>query len=247
MLRRVRADLHVHTCLSPCGDLEMSPRKIAARAHHENIGIVAICDHNSAENVPAVTRAAATEDVVIIPGLEICSTEEIHVLALFETMEAALEMQTLVYDNLAGVNNPDVFGLQVVANELDEVIGMQDKMLIGAADVTVDRVVSEIHRLGGLAIAAHIDRQSFSVISQLGFMPGSLRFDACELTCHVGSAEARTRFGIPSTTPFVRSSDAHFLNDVGTNTSEYLLGERTFRELRSALRMEEGRRVCEVK
>jgi len=245
MLRRVKADLHVHTCLSPCGDLEMSPRKIAARARETGIDLIGICDHNSAENVTAVIGAAAKTEVTVIPGLEVCTREEIHVLALFQTVEAAAAMQNVVYHHLQGVNNPDLFGIQVIANASDEVMGFEDKLLIGATTLTVERTVNEIHRLGGLAIAAHIDRENYSVISQLGFIPESLTFDARELTHYTGPAEARTRFGLSTASPFVRNSDAHFLNDVGSNTSEYLVEEASFAEIRKALRGEAGRMICE--
>jgi len=243
MLRRVRADLHVHTCLSPCGDLEMSPRKIVARAREQGIGIIGICDHNSAENVPAVAGAAT--ELIVIPGLEVCSQEEIHVLALFETMKAAEEMQAIVYHHLPGLNNPDLFGLQVIASASDEVLGIQDKLLIGATTMTIDAAVNEIHRLGGLAIAAHIDRESYSVISQLGFFPETVRFDARELTRHTGTADARSRYGLSASSPFIRNSDAHFLNDLGSNTCEYTVEEPSFRELRKAISGQEGRMICE--
>ena len=120
MLRRIRADLHVHTCLSPCGDLAMSPRTIAEQVCRLKIGILGICDHNSAENVPAVMKAAGTRNVTVLPGMEVCTREEIHVLALFEHISPAFALQSIVYDHLAGKNDPDVFGLQVVADEHDE-------------------------------------------------------------------------------------------------------------------------------
>lgn len=244
MLRRFKGDLHVHTCLSPCGDLQMSPRKIVEQLGNKNIEIVAICDHNSAENVMAVTRAAEGKAVVVLPGMEVCTREEIHLLAIFENLTSALEMQSLVYDRLPGRNNPEVFGLQVVANELDEVVAFQDKMLIGAVEMPVEKVVDEIRRLGGIAIASHIDRESFSIVSQLGFIPDTLKFDALELSCHISHEEAGKRFMAYADTPFIRNSDAHFLKDVGENTSEYVLECPTFREIAKALRAEDGRKVC---
>ncbi len=243
-MRRYRADLHVHTCLSPCGDLLMSPLKITAQAVSRNIDIIAVCDHNSAENVPAVQAAAGTR-VVVLPGLEICTKEEMHVLGIFRDIDSAFQMQTLVYDNLPGKNDPDAFGMQVVANEHDEVVALQDRLLIGAVDVPAEQIVDEIHRLGGIAIASHIDRESYSVISQLGFIPATLRFDALELTHHIENDEARKRFTDLPPVPFVRSSDAHFLGDVGVNTSEYVLESPAFPEIRLAIRGEGGRKVCE--
>jgi len=235
----------VHTCLSPCGDLMMSPRKIAAQACKKHIDILAICDHNSAENVPAVMRAARMGEVTVLPGMEICTREEIHVLAIFEYDSLAFAMQSIVYDRLPGKNDADAFGLQVVANEHDEVVGIQERLLMGAVELSVDEVVSDIHTLGGVAIASHIDREHSSVISQLGFIPATLRFDALELSVHITTEDARERFAPYAEYAFVRNSDAHFLDDVGNNTSEYLLERPTFSELARALRRTDGRMVCE--
>jgi len=245
MLRRIRADLHVHTCLSPCGDLRMSPRKIAEQVSKRKIGILGICDHNSAENVRAVVKTAGDRDVTVLPGLEICTREEIHVLALFEHISQAFALQSTVYDHLAGKNDPDVFGLQVVADDNDEVLALEERLLIGAVDLPVDEVVREIHRLGGAAIAAHIDRESFSVISQLGFIPPGLGFDALELSSHITQDGARERFARYADCTFVRNSDAHFPDDIGTNTCEYLLEKPTFDEMVKAFRRAGGRMVCE--
>lgn len=244
MLGRVRADLHVHTCLSPCGELEMSPRNIIARARSLNIGMIGVCDHNSAENARAVMRAAEGSPVTVLPGMEVCTSEEIHLVALFETVAQTLALQELVYDNLPGENDPDVFGLQVVANECDEVEAFQHRLLIGAAGIPVDRTVREIHRLGGLAIASHIDRQSYSIISQLGFIPVGLRLDALELSRRAGAEEMRSLHPTTAGFPLVRNSDAHRLEEIGKDVSEYLLERAEFGELCKALRNEDGRMVC---
>lgn len=235
--------MHVHTCLSPCGDLQMSPRNIVARGLQQGIDIVAICDHNSAENVPAVVKAAEGKNVVVLPGMEVCSREEIHVLAIFDNLESVVILQTLVYGHLSGKNDPKVFGLQVVANEFDEVDGFQDKLLIGAVDLSVDQVVNEIHQLGGLAVASHIDREGYSVIGQLGFIPTTIRFDALEISSNISDAEATSRFQQYQQYTFVRNSDAHFLADIGKTVSEYLLEEPSFSEIAKAFRREGGRKV----
>ena len=246
MLRRFRADLHVHTCLSPCGDLQMTPRKITAQARKKDLDVIAICDHNSAENVPAVMKAAEDARIVVLPGMEICTSEEIHLLAIFDNLDSVEQMQALVYRHLDGRNEPDIFGMQVIANELDEVVGFQDKLLIGATNLTVNHVVDEIHRFGGVAVASHIDRESYSVISQLGFIPETLRFDALELSRHIRTEEASKRFAGSRKWPFIRNSDAHYTDDIGLNTCEYLIESPTLSEIRRALRGESGRMVCET-
>jgi 3',5'-nucleoside bisphosphate phosphatase len=246
MLARIRADLHIHTCLSPCGELEMSPRKIVAQVRRLNIDMIGVCDHNSAENAPAVMKAAEGTTLTVLPGMEVCTSEEVHLLALFETAAQARALQELVYDTLRGENDPDVFGLQVVANERDEVEAFQQKLLIGAADIPIDRMVSEIHRLGGLAIASHVDRQSHSIISQLGFVPAGLRFDALEISRHAGAGDLRNLHPTTAGFPLVRNSDAHRLEEIGVGVSEYLLEEPAFGELRKALRGEDGRMVSRL-
>jgi predicted metal-dependent phosphoesterase TrpH len=243
MLRRFKADLHVHTCLSPCGDLQMTPQKIVGEVLRQGIELVAICDHNSARNVPAVLRAAQGRNVVVIPGMEVCTSEESHVLALFDDVESVMELQAVVYANLQGENNADVFGAQVVVDEFDEVCGTEGKLLIGATDLSVDDIVGAIHRLGGIAIASHIDRESYSVVGQLGFIPPRVRFDALELSSHITDVQAATRFQQYEHYAFVRNSDAHFLSDIGTNLSVYILDEPTLPEIAKALRRLDGRDV----
>ncbi|MEK6572330.1 MAG: PHP domain-containing protein [Bacteroidota bacterium] len=243
MLKYLRADLHIHTCLSPCGDLKMSPRNIIGRVLKDKIDVIAITDHNSAENIPAVIKAAEAKKVVVLPGMEVCTREEVHVIALFENLESTLALQSLVYNNLHGENNPEVFGLQVIANELDEVAGFQNKLLIGATELSLEQVVNTIHELSGLAIASHIDRESYSVIGQLGFIPETTRFDALEISSNTSDAEARARFNEYRQYTFVRNSDAHFLHEIGKTISEYLLAEPTLNEIGKALRNEGGRLV----
>jgi PHP family Zn ribbon phosphoesterase len=222
----------------------MSPQKITARASSVNIGIVAICDHNTAENVAAVMKAAGGRGVVVLPGMEVCTREEIHVLAIFDTLAPASALQSMVYDHLPGTNDPEAFGMQVVADENDRVVAFQDRLLIGAVELPVEQIVNEIHRLGGIAIASHIDRESYSVVSQLGFIPDTLRFDALELSRHITDQEARDRFAGSSGFTFIRNSDAHSLGDLGENTSEYVLEKPTFQEILKALKGEDGRMVC---
>ena len=243
MMKLYKADLHIHTCLSPCGDLKMSPKKIVESVLKNKIDVIAICDHNTAENVSAVVKAAVDKDILVIPGMEICSIEEIHVLALFEKLESAFEMQSLVYSNLHGENKPDVFGMQVIGNEEDEVVGFSDKLLIGATELSIDDVVNNIHQLNGLAIASHIDRESYSVIGQLGFIPETLVFDALEISANINLDKAREMFTKYVRIPFIQNSDAHFIEDIGKCTTEYQLAEPTFDEIKKALKSDSGRKI----
>ncbi len=243
MLKSYMADLHIHTCLSPCGSLEMTPQKIVSQALNKKLDIIGICDHNSAENLFAIMNVGEKNNLLVIPGMEICSSEEVHALALFKELESALEMQTIVYENLEGKNDPDIFGMQVIGNENDEVEGFVDKLLIGAVDLSIDELVNKIHKLGGLAVASHIDRESYSIIGQLGFIPGYLKFDALEISPNLNYDESRKQFSEYSDYSLIKNSDAHFLRDIGKCTTEFFIEQPSFEEIKKAFSRIDGRKV----
>jgi PHP family Zn ribbon phosphoesterase len=242
-LRRFKADLHIHSCLSPCCDLDMSPRAIVERSLERELDIIALCDHNSAENVGAAMRAGSKRGLHVLPGLEISSQEEVHTLAIFDDEAQALMMQALVYAHLKGTNRPELFGDQIVVNEFDEVEGFNDRLLIGAAQLRLHDVVKEVHRLGGISIASHVDRPSFSILSQLGFIPDDLALDGVEVSRHVDPRSARTAVPEIGSRPLVASSDAHFLDDIGMPATLFHLETPTLDELRLALANRAGRGV----
>lgn len=243
MKKIYRADLHVHTCLSPCGDLKMSPKNIVAQAVKNKIDLIAISDHNSAENIPAVLRAAQLTPLTVIPGIEVCTKEEIHLVALFDTVDTAFELQELIYDHLSGENKEKIFGMQVVANEFDEVLRFNSKLLIGAANLSIEQILHTIHRLNGLAIASHIDRESFSVIGQLGFIPDSIHFDALEISVKTSITQARINYPEYSRYPMIQNSDAHFIEDLGKRATEYMIEKPSIEEIRKAFNNNSGRKV----
>ncbi len=245
MLRTFRADLHVHTCLSPCADLDMSPRAIVNRALGRGIDVIAITDHNSAENVNAVMKAAEGSNLIVLPGMEATSKEEVHLLGLFESLGDALAFQQAVYERLPGENDEEAFGMQVVVNEDGDVLGFNPHLLAGATEFSTDQIVEGIHRLNGVVIASHVDRETFGIIGQLGFIPEGLALDALELSPNTSQLEAKRRFPQYGHWTFVRSSDAHFLDDIGKATTLFLLSEPRVGELKKAFRREEGRRVIE--
>lgn len=243
MLQCFYADLHIHTCLSPCGDLLMSPKRVVEKAVENNIDIIAICDHNSAENVRAAISVGTDYKITILAGMEITSVEEAHIHALFDNADAVLDLQKKVYENLAGENNEDVFGEQIIANEFDEVEGYNKRLLIGATALTIKTLVDEIHKRNGLAIAAHVDRQAFSIIGQLGFIPPDLELDALEISASINQSRAVERFPEIIKFPLITSSDAHFLQDIGKARTSFLLEEPTLNEIKKAFIVEDGRKV----
>ena len=245
-LRRFRADLHIHTCLSPCGELEIYPRRIVERALEAGMDIIAVTDHNTAENAAATVRAATGTRLTVLPGMEIASAEEVHVLGLFETLDDILPVQDEVFQSL-----PDVPPLapfvqdQVIVDAEDGVTGFSPHFLMAATRLAVREIVDLIHRRGGLAIAAHVDRPSFSVISQLGFVPPDLDLDALEVSPLTTFSEARAGLVFGSRLPLVRFSDAHRPEEIGLASTAFRLAAPRLEEIRKALRNADGRRVCE--
>jgi len=244
MLQCYRADLHIHTCLSPCADLTMSPKGIVEKAEEMKLDIIAICDHNSAENVKATINAAKGKNLTVLAGMEVTSSEEVHLIALLNSVKAVLALQDLVYSTLLpGKNNEELFGQQIIANEFDEVEGYNNKLLIGATTLSLSDIVKHIHMNDGLVIASHIDRKTYSIIGQLGFIPEDLNIDALEISPH--TTPAQVNINIPKTEkyPLITSSDAHFLEDIGKATTSFLLAQPSFDEIKMAFSQRNGRKI----
>jgi PHP family Zn ribbon phosphoesterase len=203
--------------------------------------IIGICDHNSTENSKALIKAAENKDISVIPGLEVTSQEEVHVLGLFDSLENAFELQDYIYKNLPGENDPDTFGMQVIVNEEEEVMGFSDKLLIGATTIPLGEIIKLIHSLEGIAIASHIDREAFSLVGQLGFIPDDLELDALEISPRITYKEAQTMY--PGHYPITTSSDAHYPDDIGKSFTSFLLEKGTVAEIKKALLNEEGRKL----
>jgi hypothetical protein len=244
MLKKNRVDLHIHTCLSPCADLEMTPSAIIKTAIEKEIDIIAITDHNSAENVIAARKAAEHTKLTVLAGMEITSSEEAHILALFDDIGSIMKMEDIVYENLQpGENDEKLFGEQIVVNEKDEVLDFNKRLLIGATSLSAQKIVNTIHSLGGLAIASHIDRDAFSIVSQLGFIPADLEFDALEISPNTEPGKADLLFSDYKSFSWITSSDAHWLKDIGSRTTSFFMNEPTLEEMRLAFKSVDCRRV----
>lgn len=226
----MKFDLHVHSCLSPCGSLEMSPGEIVARAKAAGMGGLALTDHQTAKNAPAAAECARRAGLGFLYGLEVCTAEEVHTLALFDTAEAALGMTEWVYAALPKrVNDPDTFGDQPVVTADDDIVEIEWRILAAACRRTLAETSAEVRARGGLYLAAHVDRSAFSVFSQLGGMPegegGERLFDAVELSRTAREEEWLGKVGGYAAT---RSSDAHNPDDVARVWTEADLGEAGF-------------------
>jgi 3',5'-nucleoside bisphosphate phosphatase len=245
MLKVFNCDLHVHTCLSPCAELDMHPMALVQRAIEAKLDMIAICDHNSSANVPYVIKAAETSKLKILPGMEITTSEEVHLLAIFDSLSNLILLQNIIDQHLTGENDEKRFGVQAIVNENGEVEGINNQLLIGATDLSLDTLISYIHQFDGLAIAAHIDRESFSVLSQLGFIDDNAAFDALEITPLTGFDKARIKYQELCRYSFIVSSDSHFIKDVGSAITQMFLQEPSFAELKMALKRQNGRYVME--
>lgn len=213
-------DLHVHTALSPCAENEMTPRAIVEHAQNSHLHVIAITDHNSAANVAAVKAAAAGADLIVIPGMEVETREEVHVLTLFPNLKQVLAWQEIVDQALPpGRNVPEVFGRQLIFDDEGRQRRECSKLLLQATRLTVDEVFRYARQLGGIAIPAHVDRSSYSMINTLGFVPPELQVRVLEYSRYCEKRNIPGFHGIVS-------SDAHRLSDLyGSPATALLLEE----------------------
>jgi PHP family Zn ribbon phosphoesterase len=243
-LRRLRADLHIHTCLSPCGELAMSPRAVVDRARSVGLDLIAVTDHNTTENAAAVIEAARGTGLAVLPGIELTTAEEVHILGLFDAGADLGPFQAEVFRNLPDVPAKRKFIRdQVLVDAEDYVMGFSPRCLFGATLLSVQDAVGLIHSHGGLAVACHIDRDSFSIVSQLGFIPADLPLDAVEVSPRLTVDEARAAFGPFDPLPAVRFSDAHKPEEIGSVTTDLVVAAPDVGELRKALAGLDGRKV----
>ena len=232
----MKADLHIHTVLSPCGDIEMTPLHIVNKALERGIGIIGITDHNSTLHTKDARRIGEREGVYVMCGAEITTKEEVHVLAFVDGDDAIDTLQKFISDNLIKVpNDPDFFGYQLIVNEAEEVLGEEEYLLINAIDKTIEEVELFIRSLGGIFIPAHIDKAQNSLLSQLGFVPPHLNADALELSAKCDFDDFLAQNSYLSGYKFIRSSDAHYLEDVGSVFTDLNIGRSSFDLIREAI------------
>ncbi|MDK2816442.1 MAG: 3,5-nucleoside bisphosphate phosphatase [Moorella sp. (in: firmicutes)] len=234
-----RADLHIHTALSPCAGEEMTPPRIVAAALKAGLQLIAVTDHNSAGNVAAVQEAARDTGLIVLAGLEVQTKEDVHLVCLFDTAEEALEWQAEVYRHLpAGENREDYFGLQLLMDAAGREIGREKRLLLASTGLGLEEVAGEVARRGGLCLPAHVDRPSYSLLVHLGLIPPGLPVAALELGLLTPEA-ARKKFQTLAGWPLVAASDAHYLHDIGRRVTYYDLEAVNITALVHAMRQQQ--------
>ena len=225
-------DFHIHSALSPCGDNDMTPNNLINMSIIKGLDAVALTDHNACENVRAAA-AVAGDKIIFIPGMEVETSEEVHIVTLFPTADAAEEMQRILTDSSPFIpNRPEIFGNQYIMDENDEICGEIDRMLVTASGLDIYTVVAAAKDLGGIAYPAHIDRESYSVLSNLGFIPPDLDISAVEITEKSRTAlevEYSNRYNI------ITSSDAHYLWDISERNHYIEVSDTSVRGILNAI------------
>ncbi len=230
-------DLHIHSCLSPCGDNDMTPNNLANMAALSGCEIIAITDHNTCKNAPAVMKAGEAIGLLVVPGMELCTSEEAHVVCLFETLEGAMEFDSYIYKNMPHIQNrADIFGEQRMLDENDEFLGLEENLLLVSSFVSVNEVKALAEQYGGTAFPAHVDRDSYSVTAALGSIPAEAGFASAEVTRDCDLDKLKLLYPELEGMRIVRDSDAHYLESLTGEPGRLTLPEKTVSAVVNALR-----------
>ncbi|WZL74680.1 PHP domain-containing protein [Clostridiaceae bacterium 35-E11] len=234
---KLAVDLHIHTALSPCGDEAMTPNNIIGMSLLKGLDAIAITDHNSVENCEACLEIAHKKDIVVIPGMEVQTKEEVHLICLFRDMASAFDFQSLIYERLTHKENlPQIFGRQLVFNVRDEIIKENTKMLISSANISVNEVFDKMHKVKGVVIPAHVDKSVYSIIANLGFIPMDLAIKTLEISKLCNVEQMEKKYKNLNKYQLIRNSDAHYLRDILERESFIEVKDKTIDSILNALK-----------
>lgn len=229
-------DLHVHSCLSPCGSDDSTPANIAGLAAILGLDTVALTDHNSSKNCPAFFKAAKEQGIIPVAGMELMTEEQIHVLCLFPSLEAAMNFDAFVYERLFPMKNDEaIFGRQVITDETDKEIGTVENCLINSVSIDLYSLGIEVRSRGGIIIPAHIERAAFSLISSLGFVPDDSGFDCVEIRSKEAVENLKKNHEYLNLCKIIHNSDAHELEAMSTGENKLLVAEKSAEGILRAL------------
>lgn len=215
----------------------MTPNNIANMAALSGCEIIAITDHNTCKNAASVMKAGESCGLLVLPGMELCTSEEAHVVCLFETLEGAMGFDAYIYKNMPHVKNKaEIFGEQRLLDENDELIGREENLLLVSSLIGVNEVVSLAEEYGGTAFPAHVDRDSYSVLASLGTIPPEARFAAAEVTRDCDLDKLRQQYPELSQMRIVSDSDSHYLESLTGEPRRLHLPEKTCRAVINALK-----------
>jgi len=236
----IKIDLHIHSSLSACGADEMSPSMILKQASEKGLNVISITDHNAIQHSILAYEISQKENICVIPGAELTSREEVHLLAYFKDISSLIKLDNLVINKLLPdiENRSDIFGYQVLYDYHGEIIDLDNRLRQAAIGMDLEELIKQIHRLNGLAIPAHIDKNRFSLISQLGFIDSQANFDAVEVSKCKWNKDGYKLGDFLSEFPVICGSDSHCLDDIGifymedrgNIISDYLSFERYLKE-----------------
>ena len=242
-MRKFRADLHVHTVLSPCAEVEMIPPLIVQAALEKNIDLIAITDHNASANVRAVQKAAEGTQLTVLPGMEVQSREDVHLLTIFETIETLEVWQGEVNNALPDLpNEPDFLGEQFVVDETGEFIRNEPRLLLTSTSFSIDEIFARVRKLGGLVIPAHVERTTYGLLPTLGLISESWQLSALEISRHTTPEKAVASFPALRGYSLVQNGDVHYL-DSFLGTTVFTLAAPNLMEIRMAFQGIDGREV----
>ncbi|HMB25032.1 MAG: PHP domain-containing protein [Chloroflexota bacterium] len=243
-MQKFRADLHVHTVLSPCAEVEMIPPFIVQAALEKQIDLIAITDHNTSANVAAVQKAAAGSGLTVLPGMEVQAREDVHLLTIFESLEALAAWQVQVDAALPDQSNrPDFFGEQFVVDETGEFMRSEPRLLSTATRLSIDEIFERVRVLGGLVIPAHVERTTYGLFPTLGLISEKWQVPALEISRRTAPEKLAKTFPVAQNYTLIQSGDVHHLDDF-LGTTIFSLESRTLKEICMALSHSNGRDVC---
>lgn len=235
-MHKLSYDLHIHSCLSPCGDEDMTPANIVGMSALKKLEVIAVTDHNSCKNCPAVLKLAKQNNIIAIPGMELCTMEEVHVLCLFSELGDALRFDEYVSSKLMKISNDEnIFGKQEIYDEDDHIVRTEPFLLINATEISFDQLEQLMKEYHGIFIPAHIDKHSNSLLSNLGFIPPDSEFHCAELKDVHKLEEIIESHPCLGQCNIITNSDAHTLGDIN-EPIHFLLSEgRDRKELLKSL------------
>ena len=245
-MKKFRADLHIHTLLSPCAGMEMTPKNIIRKAKSSGLHIIGITDHNSTKHAMLIKKMAREEGVFILTGAEITTKEEVHCLTFFEHPHQLEIFQQYLEENIVRIpNHEENFGYQPVIDEAENVLEMVPYVLSAALKTGISEIQQKVEEMNGIFIPAHVDRPANGIFSQLGFIPPGLKYDALGLSKFASEKDVKQHYVIENKTTFIRNSDAHYLEQIGEICTVFAMHKINFSEIKKALN-QQGNRFCEI-